>query len=114
MMKKIILYFALVFATGLYAQKPAKTTLEVKGNCSLCQKRIVKATLSVKGVKWAAWDIPSDQLTLIYDPSKADLAQVEKAIAASGHDTKNEKAPKEVYEKLPACCLYRDGGKHVD
>ena len=78
--------------------------------------RFVKreATLGVKGVKWAAWDIPSDQLTLIYDPLKADLAQVEKAIAAAGHDTKNQKAPKEVYEKLPACCLYRDGGKHVD
>jgi mercuric ion binding protein len=113
-LKKIIFLLSLIATTGLYAQKPQKTTIEVKGNCTLCQKRIVKATLGVKGVKWAAWDIPSDQLTLIYDPLKADLAQVEKAIAAAGHDTKNQKAPQEVYENLPACCLYRNGGKHVD
>jgi len=32
--------------------------------------------------------------------------EVEKAIAAVGHDTENHSAPDDVYEALPGCCLY--------
>jgi hypothetical protein len=47
-------------------------------------------------------------LNLIYNPRKVDLEFIETNIAVSGHDTKTLKAPGEAYEKLYACCKYRD------
>ena len=72
----------------------------------MCKERIEKAAISVKGVKYASWDIPSGQLRLVYNGLKTNLDSVEKQIAASGHDTENHKAIVEIYDQLPACCQY--------
>lgn len=124
-MKKIIVLFsAILLSVTLSAQEKPKATLsknkketfEVKGNCEMCKARIEKAALTVKGVKYALWDIPSNQLTVIRDENKCTQTDVKKAIAGVGHDTKEVKANDEVYENLPFCCLYREGGygKHSD
>lgn len=110
-MKKIVLV-VLVALVGFVAQaqekknKNAKHVTEVNGNCGLCQKRIQKAALSVEGVKSATWDIPSHQLSLIFNEEKCSLLDVKKAIAKVGHDTDEVKATKEDYDKLHTCCLY--------
>jgi len=110
-MKKIVLV-VLVALVGFVAQaqekknKNAKHVTEVNGNCGLCQKRIQKAALSVEGVKSATWDIPSHQLSLIFNEEKCSLLDVKKAIAKVGHDTDEVKATKEDYDKLHSCCLY--------
>ena len=109
-MKRISIFCFLAFSLSFYAQdkssKNEKASLEVLGNCGMCKERIEKAAISVKGVKYASWDIPSGQLRLVYNGLKTNLDSVEKQIAASGHDTENHKAIVEIYDQLPACCQY--------
>ncbi|MEO8774482.1 MAG: heavy-metal-associated domain-containing protein [Gelidibacter sp.] len=95
--------------------KNKKINIEVKGNCGMCKSRIEKAASQVKGIKYAKWDIPSKQLTLILDENKCTPLDVKKAIALVGHDTDTEKAGDEVYNNLPPCCKFRDPNSlHLD
>jgi len=109
-MKKIFV-FILVFcsASMLQAQdKNKKISFEVDGKCDMCKKRIEKAALGVKGVKYAFWDIPSHELSLIYDERKTDPMQIKTAIVLVGHDTKELKASEEAYDNIHPCCKYRE------
>jgi periplasmic mercuric ion binding protein len=81
-------------------------TIKVSGNCESCQKRIEKAA-KVDGVSKASWDKDSKLLTLVYDPSKVKSDDIQKKIAAVGHDTEKFKADDKAYDKLPGCCKYR-------
>lgn len=83
-------------------------TFEVDGKCEMCKMRIEKAALNVKGVKYASWDIPSHQLSLIVDERKTDAMQIKTALVAVGHDTKELKATDEAYNKVHPCCKYRE------
>ena len=109
-MKPLLIFCFVAFSVFSYAQdKPSKNekaSLEVLGNCGMCKDRIEKAAISVKGVKYASWDIPSGQLRLVYNGLKTNLEKIEKQIAASGHDTEHHKAIVEIYTQLPACCQY--------
>lgn len=87
-------------------KKNAKAEFTVKGNCEVCEKRIEKAALSIKGVKSAEWDIPSNKISLIYNPKKVTLEAIHTSIAAQGHDTSEAQAKKEDYDELPKCCQY--------
>ena len=113
-MKTPIIFCFIVFPFLLCGQemptKKDQATFEVLGNCGMCKKRIEKAAFSVDGVKYASWDIPSGQLSLIYNGLKTDLSTIGKKIAISGHDSKYQKAANNDYENLPACCQYlREG-----
>lgn len=109
-MKKIITIIALaLFATTTFAQeKNKKMTMEVDGVCEMCKVRIEKAALGVKGVKYALWDTPSHQLSLIMDERKTNAMAVKTALVAVGHDTKELKATEEDYNTVMPCCKYRD------
>lgn len=109
-MKKVITIIALVLLTASsYAQeKNKKLTMDVDGVCGMCKVRIEKAALGVKGVKYALWDIPSHQLSLIIDERKTDPMQIKTALVEAGHDTKELKATEEAYSKVNPCCKYRD------
>ena len=80
-------------------------TIKVWGNCESCQKRIEKAA-KTDGVSKASWDKDSKLLTLVYDPSKVKSDDIQKKIAAVGHDTENYKADDKAYAKLDNCCQY--------
>ena len=80
----------------------------VGGSCEMCKDRIEKTAKEIKGVHSAIWDLKSHELHLDFDETKTSLDAISKAIAAVGHDTDLHKANDEVYEALPACCLYRD------
>ncbi|TYP97849.1 copper chaperone CopZ [Tenacibaculum adriaticum] len=109
-MKKIftiVAVFLMVFS--IKAQKKnAKVTLEVDGVCMMCKKRIEKAALNTKGVKFANWDVESHWLTVIMDERKTSKTMVCENLAKAGHDTKEIKATKEDYDNLHPCCRYRD------
>ncbi len=113
----ITIFIALVFSImDVSAQdKDKKIVTEkfvVKGNCNMCKERIENAAL-MKGVKFVEWDKMTDTLKVIYRIDKVTLDDLHKAVAEAGHDTEKVKAKDEVYNTLPACCLYRDGdGKH--
>lgn len=109
----LLTFLAFSGITGFGQEKIKKidnTEFTVQGVCKMCKKRIEKAAL-IKGVKLAEWDKSTKQLKVTYSPKKVSVKQVEKAVAAVGHDTERIKADDEVYAKLPDCCLYRDGVK---
>ena len=109
-MKKILIIL-LALPLGIFAQekkkKNTKAQFTVHGNCEQCEKRIEKAALSIKGVKSADWDIPSNLISLIYDPKKVVLKAIHSKIVDKGHDTSEARATEEDYEKLPKCCQYQ-------
>ncbi|WP_396590110.1 heavy-metal-associated domain-containing protein [Allomuricauda sp. R78024] len=110
-MKKNLLFTVLfiVYITNSFAQEKNKNlVLDVKGNCGMCKARIEKACQKMKGVKFASWDIASKKLSLVLDEAKCSPLEVKKIIASVGHDTDETKANLDTYEKLPACCKYRD------
>lgn len=109
-MKKIVLTLVMALVTGVtFAQeKNKKMTMEVNGKCDMCKTRIEKAALGVKGVKYAMWDIPSKELSLIIDERKTDPMKVKTALVAVGHDTKELKATEEAYDGIHPCCKYRE------
>jgi len=80
-------------------------TIEVSGNCGMCEKRIVAAA-SIKGVKSVQWDAQTEQLTVRYDAEKTSLDKIEQSIARAGHDTPNHKADEKAYNQLHTCCQY--------
>ena len=102
----LILTLSLVSVTA--QDKNKKMSFEVDGRCEMCKMRIEKAALNVQGVKYASWDIPSHQLTVIMDERKTDAMKIKTALVAVGHDTKELKATDEAYSKVHPCCKYRD------
>lgn len=113
----LILLFVLASTVGFSQEKNKKLLMDVNGKCLMCKARIEKAALGVPGVKYASWDIPTHQLSLIMDERKTNTMEIKTAIVAAGHDTKELKASEEAYDKIHPCCKYRedntdDSGKH--
>ncbi len=81
-------------------------TIKVSGKCESCKARIEKAA-KVEGVTKADWNIKTKLLTLVYDPSKVKTDDIQKRLAAVGHDTPKYKATDKAYAGLPGCCKYR-------
>ena len=116
-MRTIKLFIATVlvvaFGATTFAQTKENSTkvtaktesIKVMGNCGMCKARIEKAA-KMDGVSKAEWNDDTQMLTLVYDPSKVKSDDVQKKIAAVGHDTETFKADIKVYDKLPGCCKY--------
>lgn len=96
---------ALTISTVAFAANKTET-IKVSGNCESCKARIEKAA-KVAGVAKADWSDKTKVLTLVYDPSKVKSDDVQKKIAAVGHDTPKYKATAAAYNALPGCCKYR-------
>ena len=107
-MKTRMLSLLVMFMIGTMAVFAGNKTekFKVLGNCGMCEKRIEKAALSVKGVSKADWVKESKQLEVVYDDAKVDVHKIHMAVAKAGHDTQMHKAKDEVYDKLPGCCKY--------
>ena len=80
-------------------------TIKVSGNCGMCKDRI-EAAAKVDGVTKADWNKDTKLLTLVYNPAMVKSDDVQKKVAAVGHDTEKFKAQDAVYAKLPGCCKY--------
>ncbi|MCM4172887.1 metal transporter [Arenibacter sp. TNZ] len=108
--------FALLAVSVQGQEKNKKISFEVNGKCAMCKERIEVAALAVKGVKYALWDIPTHQLSVIIDERKTNSMAIKTAIVGVGHDTKELKATEEAYESVHPCCKYRednsDDGEH--
>ena len=104
----IVALFLLIGTIGFAQEKNKKMTFEVDGKCDMCKMRIEKAALGVPGVKFADWDIPSHQLSLIVDERKTNPMEIKTALVAVGHDTKELKATQEAYDNIHVCCKYRE------
>ena len=80
-------------------------TIKVFGECGMCKNRIQKA-LKTEGITSAAWDTETKLLVVAYDASIISNDDIQKKMAAAGHDTEKYLADDKVYEKLPGCCHY--------
>lgn len=110
----IVAIIAIVAGSNAYAQNKehsgmvmTKTeTIKVSGKCESCKARIEK-TAKVDGVSKAEWSDKTKVLTLVYNPMKVKSDDIQKRLAAVGHDTPNYKATDKAYNALPGCCKYR-------
>lgn len=65
--------------------------IKIKGMmCGHCEKTVSDAAKSVKGVTRAISDFKKGQVKVSYDTSLTDLAEIKKAIAASGYEVIEE------------------------
>ena len=71
----------------------------------MCETRIEKAALGVNGVKTADWNKDTKLLKITY-AGDVNKEEIQKSIAAVGHDTGKFKAKDAVYNALPGCCKY--------
>ena len=111
-MKNILCIIGIILSIKISAQTSIKTiTLSVKGNCEQCKERIENAA-DIKGVKKCTWSEKTQIATIIFDSSKTSEVSIEKAIAKAGHETANQVADDKVYNRLPACCKYKQGACH--
>lgn len=110
--KWLITIFCMAFAVSAFAQSTAAqstgtttTVFKVYGNCNSCKKHIETAA-RVPGVTKADWNKDSKMLTLVYDPAKVTVDDVQKRIAAVGYDTPKFRGDDKAYNKLDECCQY--------
>jgi hypothetical protein len=107
--KYILLIVIAVFSfISSNAQNPADSSAKFKvfGECVQCKHRIENA-LRIRGVESANWDVRTEMLNVVYDPSAINLKKIRSKILSVGHDLEAEKAKDEVYNALPDCCHYR-------
>lgn len=105
----IMAMFLFTNANAQTSSKAAATkteSLKVSGNCGMCEERIETAA-KVDGVTKADWDKTTRILTLVYNPAVVKSDDIQKKIAAVGHDTEKYKADTKIYNGLPGCCKYR-------
>ena len=101
-LKILMLATVIMFSVSVNAQTKIDT-IKVSGECGMCKSRIQK-TLKIDGIASAAWDTETKLLVVAYDVSKISNDDIQKKIAAVGHDTEKYTADDKVYEKLPGCC----------
>ena len=87
-------------AAGTLAQ------FKVAGNCEMCKERIETAAKSVAGVNSAEWNVETKVMNVKFNASMTSPDDIQKVVANAGHDAGKFKAPADVYNKLPDCCLY--------
>ena len=117
-MKTLKLFLAAILAITMSATVSAQTkdhsttamtkteTFKVSGKCESCKTRIEK-TAKVDGVSKAVWSEKTNMLTIAYNPSKVKTDDIQKSLAAVGHDTPKYEATDKAYNSLPGCCKYR-------
>ncbi|MGB1032320.1 MAG: heavy-metal-associated domain-containing protein, partial [Flavobacteriales bacterium] len=105
----IVFFGALIALLNIQASpKVIETSFWVAANCDHCKDRI-EASVDVKGIKFAEFDLETKQLTVIYKTEVININQIHQLLAAAGHDTKKVKATDEAYNKITKdCCKYRD------
>lgn len=89
--------------------KIVETEFKVYGACEMCKERIENA-LSVKGVKYADWDIETKVCKVVFKQTKIEKLRLHELLSEAGHDTDELKASDENYANLHECCRYRSQG----
>ena len=107
-MKKFLLLAATLLIAGMANAKVVEKTYTVRGHCGMCKNRIETVAKGFEGVQAAAYDLKAQSLKLTYETRQVKPNKVLKAIAAIGYDADRFKAPQEAYDRLEACCRYRE------
>ena len=108
-MTKFFLFQLIVFFISINSFAQTKSTkIIVDGVCMMCEERIEKNIIGLKGIKLANWNLENRILKLVYNEKKISLDEIHKFLASIGHDTNKEIASNQAYNLLDPCCQYRD------
>ena len=80
----------------------------VDGVCMMCEERIEKKAIDVKGIKLADWDLDNRVLKVVYNEKNITINEIHEFLGSIGHDTEKKIASDEAYSLLDPCCQYRD------
>jgi len=98
--------FLLVTLNSFSQTKSAK--IVVDGVCMMCEERIEKKAIDVKGIKLADWDLDNRVLKVVYNEKNITINEIHEFLGSIGHDTEKKIASDEAYSLLDPCCQYRD------
>ena len=108
-MTKFFLFQLIVFFISINSFAQTKSTkIIVDGVCMMCEERIEKNIIGLKGIKLANWNLENRILKLVYNEKKISLDEIHKFLASIGRDTNKEIASNQAYNLLDPCCQYRD------
>ena len=80
----------------------------VDGVCMMCEERIEKKAIDVKGIKLADWKLDNRVLKVVYNEKNITINEIHEFLGSIGHDTEKKIASDEAYSLLDPCCQYRD------
>ena len=98
--------FLLVTLNSFSQTKSAK--IVVDGVCMMCEERIEKKAIDVKGIKLADWNLDNRVFKVVYNEKKITINEIHEFLGSIGHDTEKKIASDEAYSLLDPCCQYRD------
>jgi len=98
--------FLLITLNSFSQTKSAK--IVVDGVCMMCEERIEKKAIDVKGIKLADWNLDNRVLKVVYNEKKITINEIHEFLGSIGHDTEKKIASNEAYSLLDPCCQYRD------
>ena len=98
--------FLLVTLNSFSQTKSAK--IVVDGVCMMCEERIEKKAIDVKGIKLADWNLDNRVLKIVYNEKNITINEIHEFLGSIGHDTEKKIASNEAYSLLDPCCQYRD------
>ncbi len=107
----LVTFIAILVVAGCNSQnrnkKVTSTTEEIKvlGECGMCKERIEDA-MKIDGIAEAVWNQETKLLKVTYNPTMVTSDDIQKKVAAVGHDTEKYRAEDSVYASLPDCCHY--------
>ena len=101
-----ITIFLLVTLNSFSQTKSAK--IVVDGVCMMCEERIEKKAIDVKGIKLADWNLDNRVLKIVYNEKNITINEIHEFLGSIGHDTEKKIASDEAYSLLDPCCQYRD------
>ena len=93
-----------LFAGKTSAQQDSTIIIKTSGQCESCKKRIENALNFEKGVKSAAFDVATKDVTVLFDPKKTSSEKIRTAITKVGYDADKMPADAKAYKRLPSCC----------
>ena len=106
---KLHILLSLLFLFSFKSISQTKSTvIIVDGVCMMCENRIEKQAIDIKGIKLADWNLENRTLKLVYNEKHISINEIHKFLASIGHDTKKETASDKAYALLDPCCKYRD------
>lgn len=109
LMAFVLMLFATLSASAQTKQEEVK--IKTSAVCKMCKATIEKSLAYEKGIKEATLDVPSQIVTVRYNPTKTDAARIKKAINETGYDADQLPADARAYDRLDDCCK-KDKGIH--
>ena len=93
---------------NILLQSYNESSFFVDGICGMCKTRIEDLAYSVKGIKWAEWNLESKQLSVKFE-EELNAEKLAKTLSKGGHDNWLLNAKDKAYNNLHSCCKYRTG-----